>query len=59
MKNSEFIKWLQQQGVQFRPGKGSHLIAMLNGHSIGVPNHKGKEIPIGTAEGIKKKLGLK
>ncbi|RXZ42723.1 type II toxin-antitoxin system HicA family toxin [Crenobacter cavernae] len=59
MKNSEFIRWLQQQGVTFKPGKGSHLIATLNGKSIGVPNHKGKEIPTGTAEGIKRKLGLK
>lgn len=59
MKNSEFIKWLTGQGVTFKPGKGSHLIAMLNGKSIGVPNHKGKEIPSGTAEGIKKHLKLK
>ncbi|WP_230369118.1 type II toxin-antitoxin system HicA family toxin [Paludibacterium denitrificans] len=59
MKNSEFIKWLQQQGVTMKPGKGSHLIATLNGRSIAVPNHKGKEIANGTARGVKKALGLK
>ena len=59
MKNSEFIKWLQEQGVMFKPGKGSHLIATLNGKSIAVPNHRGKEIASGTARGVKKALGLK
>lgn len=59
MKSSEFIRWLQKQGVVFKPGKGSHMIATLNGKSSVVPNHGSKEIKTGTMNAIKKQLGLK
>ncbi len=59
MKYSEFKRWLEQQGVRFSSGKGSHLHAELNGKSAIVPFHGAKEIPNPLANKIKKDLGLK
>jgi mRNA interferase HicA len=59
MKYSEFKRWLQEQGVEFKPGKGSHLRLTLNGKISSFPNHGSKEIGKGLLEQIKKQLGLK
>ncbi len=59
MKYSEFKRWLEQQGVRFSPGKGSHLHAELNGKTTSVPFHGAKEISGALATKIKKQLGLK
>lgn len=58
MKSAEFKRWLAEQGATFMPGKGSHLKVFLNGMQSVLPMH-GKELKKGTAEGIKKQLGLK
>jgi mRNA interferase HicA len=59
MKYSEFRKWLSRQGVDFRPGKGSHFRLTLNGKISTFSDHGSKEIGKGLAEQIKKQLGLK
>lgn len=59
MKYSEFKRWLERQGVSFTPGKGSHLIAELNGRKTVFPSHGSKEIKTGTQQKILKDLGLK
>ena len=59
MKYSEFKRWLDRQGVQFAPGKGSHLHATLNGLQSVFPFHGAKEIPQPLVNKIKKDLGLK
>lgn len=58
MKYSQFKKWLEAQGVTFQPGKGSHLIAELNGKTTVVPFHGSKEIGEGLRKKIMKDLGL-
>lgn len=58
MKYSEFKRWLEQQGVKFSPGKGSHLHAELNGKTTSVPFHGAKEISNALVIKIKKQLGL-
>ena len=58
MKSSEFKRWLADQGATFKSGKGSHLRVTLNGRNSVLPMHS-KELKKGTAEGIKKQLGLK
>ncbi|MDP3877732.1 MAG: type II toxin-antitoxin system HicA family toxin [Methylobacter sp.] len=59
MKYSEFKRWLEQQGTKFKPGKGSHLHAELNGKYSVFPFHGAKEIPMPLVNAIKKDLGLK
>ncbi len=59
MKFSEFKRWLEQQGVKFSPGKGSHLLGELNGKKVTVPFHGAKEIPNPLVNKIKKDFGLK
>ena len=59
MKYSEFRRWLIKQGVTFKPGKGSHHKATLNGKSTVFPDHGAKEIGTGLVAKIKKDLGLK
>lgn len=58
MKYSQFKKWLEQQGVTFQPGKGSHLIAERNGKTTTVPFHGSKEIGDSLRRKIMKDLGL-
>jgi mRNA interferase HicA len=58
MNSNQFKKWLTQQGATFSPGKGGHLCVELNGKKSVLPMHSG-ELKKGTAEGIKKQLGLK
>jgi mRNA interferase HicA len=57
MKSTEFKRWLSKQGATFEPGKGSHLKVSLNGKTSILPMHA-KDLKKGTAEGIKKQLGL-
>lgn len=54
MKYSEFKRWLEQQGVKFTPGKGSHLHAYLHDKKSVFPFHGSKEIPKPTLNQIKK-----
>jgi mRNA interferase HicA len=58
MNSNQFKKWLSAQGATFTPGKGGHLRIELNGKKSVMPMHSG-ELKKGTAEGIKKQLGLK
>ncbi|CAK0739097.1 putative mRNA interferase HicA [Gammaproteobacteria bacterium] len=58
MNSNEFKRWLTKQGATFAPGKGSHLHVFLNGKRSILPMHNA-ELQTGTAEGIKKQLGLK
>jgi mRNA interferase HicA len=58
MKSTEFKRWLAKQGVTFKPGKGSHLHAELNGKMSVLPMHS-KELGTGLVAAIKKQLGLK
>ncbi|WP_347988658.1 type II toxin-antitoxin system HicA family toxin [Methylomonas sp. AM2-LC] len=58
MKYSEFKRWLEQQGVKFSPGKGSHLHGELNGKKSIFPFHGAKEIPNPLMKKIKKDFGL-
>lgn len=58
MKYSDFKRWLARNGVEFQPGKGSHLIATINGRQTTVPFHGSKEIGEGLRRKILKDLGL-
>lgn len=58
MKSKQFKKWLADQGATFQPGKGGHLKVFLNDKRSVLPMSSG-ELKTGTAEGIKKQLGLK
>jgi mRNA interferase HicA len=58
VKSTEFKRWLAGLGATFEPAKGSHFRVRLNGKTSILPMH-GKELKKGTAEGIKKQLGLK
>jgi len=57
MKSTEFKRWLSKQGATFEPGKGSHLKVSPSGKSSILPMHA-KDLKKGTAEGIKKQMGL-
>jgi mRNA interferase HicA len=58
MKYSEFRRWLERQGVQFIPSKGSHFKISLNGKHSVFPDHGAKEIGNGLMKKNKKDLGL-
>ncbi|QJD91825.1 type II toxin-antitoxin system HicA family toxin [Duganella dendranthematis] len=58
MKQSEFVRWLRQQGATFEDGT-NHLKVYLNGQKTILPRHPAKELKTGTVEGIKKQLKLK
>jgi mRNA interferase HicA len=58
MNCKQFKKWLADRGATFEPGKGGHLKVYLNGKRSVLPMGSG-EMKKGTAEGIKKQLGLK
>jgi mRNA interferase HicA len=58
VKSSEFKRWLAEQGVTFKPGKGSHLKVTVNGRNSVLPMHN-KELGTGLVQAIKKQLGLK
>lgn len=58
MKQSEFVKWLRQQGATFKDGT-NHLKVYLNGKQSHLPRHPAKELKTGLVEGVKKQLDLK
>lgn len=59
MKSSEFERWLRQQGVTFKKGKGSHKKLFLGDKQSVFPFHGSAEIGTGLVNKIKKDLGLK
>jgi mRNA interferase HicA len=58
VKQSEFVRWLKQQGATFEDGT-KHMKVRLNGKQTIIGRHGSQEMKKGTVEGIKKQLGLK
>jgi mRNA interferase HicA len=58
VKQSEFVRWLKQQGATFEEGT-NHLKIRLNGKTSHLPRHPSKEIKTGLVQGVKKQLNLK
>ena len=58
MKQSAFVRWLKQQGAEFKDGT-NHLKVYLNGRQTILPRHPVKELKTGLVEGVKKQLNLK
>lgn len=58
MKQSEFVRWLTQQGATFKNGS-KHLKVYLNGKQSLLPRHPSAELKTGLVEGVKKQLKLK
>ncbi|MDG2617765.1 type II toxin-antitoxin system HicA family toxin [Thermoleptolyngbya sichuanensis XZ-Cy5] len=58
MKQSEFKRWLAEQGATFKQGK-AHLKVYLNGRQTTLPRHPSHEISEGLRKAILKQLGLK
>lgn len=58
MKQSEFRRWLEQQGVEIKQGT-NHLKLYYNGKRSTMPRHPSKEIAEGTRRAILKQLDLK
>jgi mRNA interferase HicA len=58
VKQSEFVRWLKQQGATFKDGS-NHLKVYLNGEQTILPRHPSKELKTGLVEGVKKQLKLK
>nr|WP_184007311.1 MULTISPECIES: type II toxin-antitoxin system HicA family toxin [unclassified Paraburkholderia] len=58
MKQSEFRRWLEAQGVVVKDGKG-HLKLYYNGKQTILPRHPSKELKEPLRRGILKQLGLK
>lgn len=58
MKQSEFVRWLKQNGATFKDGT-NHLKVYLNGKQSTLPRHPSKELKTGLVEGVKKQLNLK
>nr|WP_061542458.1 type II toxin-antitoxin system HicA family toxin [Collimonas fungivorans] len=58
MKQSEFVKWLTQQGATFKDGS-KHIKVYLHGKQSHLPRHQNKELKTGLVEGVKKQLNLK
>lgn len=58
MKQSEFVRWLKQQGATFEEG-GNHTKVKLNGKTSFLPRHPAKELGTGIVQAVKKQLNLK
>lgn len=58
MKQSEFVRWLEQQGATIKNGT-KHLKIYLNGEQTILPRSPSKELKQPLVEGVKKKLKLK
>jgi len=58
LKQSEFVRWLNAQGVVVIDG-GKHLKLYHLGHQSTLPRHPSKELKKGLVEGVKKQLNLK
>ncbi|WP_347254829.1 mRNA interferase [Leminorella grimontii] len=58
MKQSEFKRWLEEQGAWFKDGT-NHLKVYLNGRQSVMPRHPAREIYDRLRRAIVKQLGLK
>lgn len=58
MKQSEFVRWLRDNGADFKDGK-KHLKVYCNGEQTILPRHPSAELKTGIVEGVKKRLKLK
>ncbi|MGB3069384.1 MAG: type II toxin-antitoxin system HicA family toxin [Ottowia sp.] len=58
MKQSEFRRWLESQGAEFKEGRG-HTKVYLNGKQTVIGRHPAKELKEGTKKAILKQLGIK
>ncbi|ANN78895.1 type II toxin-antitoxin system HicA family toxin [Bordetella flabilis] len=58
MKQSEFRRWLADQGATFKEGKG-HTKVYFQGKQTTLPRHGSQEIGEGLRRTILKQLGLK
>lgn len=59
MNSGQAKRYLARKGAIFSPGKGGHLIVMLNGRRSILPQHGGsKEIGKGLWLAILKQLGI-
>ncbi|AHF77918.1 Toxin-antitoxin system, toxin component, HicA family [Sodalis praecaptivus] len=58
MKQSEFRRWLESQGVEVSNGT-NHLKLKLGGKRSVMPRHPGAEIKEALRKAILKQLGLK
>jgi mRNA interferase HicA len=60
MNSSQAKRFLAKRGAIFGPGKGGHLIVMLNGKRAVLPQHGGsKELGKGLWLAILKQLEIK
>lgn len=57
MKQSEFRRWLESQGVEVKQGT-NHLKLYYNGRQSVMPRHPGKEIGKSLRQAIIKQLAL-
>jgi mRNA interferase HicA len=57
MKQSEFLRWLMQHGVEVKQG-ARHLKLYANGEQTILPRHPSKELKQPLVDGVKKKLKL-
>jgi mRNA interferase HicA len=57
VKQSEFKRWLADQGATFKQGK-KHLKVYLNGKQTTLPRHPAQELGEGLRKAILKQLGL-
>lgn len=57
MKQSEFKRWLAEQGATFKQGK-KHLKVYLNGKQTTLPRHPSHEIGEGLRKAILKQLEI-
>jgi len=58
VKQSEFVRWLRDQGATFKDGT-KHLKVYLHGKQTTLPRHPACELKKGLVEGVKKQLGLR
>ena len=58
VKQSEFVRWLKQNGATFEEG-ANHTKVKLNGKTSFLPRHPAKELTTGLVQSVKKQLNLK
>lgn len=58
VKQSEFRRWLEAQGVEIKNGS-NHLKLRYQGRPSTMPRHPGQELGEGLRKAILKQLGLK
>lgn len=58
MKQSEFRRWLEAQGVEVKNGT-NHLKLYYQGRQSVMPRHPGKEIGESLRKAVLKQLGIK